>query len=310
MDNRYGRQGRLRVAEAVSPDPAHLADLVPIIRTSFAAGDLLPGLPAADGASDTVESILADLEGGVRLWVAHADGYPVGCVRAIPRSDSIWQIRRLAVSIPAQELGIGRMLVRELEAAARAEGMSRLVVWALVERGIAPFYARLGYRTTGHFGSPDKLLSEAIMEVDLDGPRPLLSYPWGSEPRTIFPGMLISWFAGENRTVAVVGDLAGDVRAVIAEQSELACRLAGTVRFVGGDGWSDCSPAGKAALHAQMARRADAAEGPALLFRRTCTAVVEFTMPRAVEPRLLALWRMPLPPELRCVQPAGSAPGG
>lgn len=309
MDNHYGPQGQVRVAEAVSPRPAQLAELVPIIRTSFAAGDLLPGLPAADGTSDTVESILADLGDGVRLWVAYADGCPVGCVRAIPRPDGIWQIRRLAVSIPAQGRGIGRMLVRELEASARTEGMSKLVVWALVERGIASFYARLGYRTTGHFGSPDKLLSEAIMEVDLDGPRPLLSYPWGSEPRTSSPGMLISWFAGQKRTVAVVGDLTGDVRAVIAGQNELACRLAGSVRFVGGDGWSDCSPAEKAALRAQLARRADATEGPAFLFWRTCTAVVEFTMPRAVEPRLLALWRIPLPPELRWAQPAGSASG-
>jgi hypothetical protein len=49
-----------------------------------------------------------------------------------------------------------------------------------------------------------------------------------------------------------------------------------------------------AALRSELASRADAAAGSCLLFRRHFLLVPEFTMPRTVDPRLLAFWRMPV----------------
>jgi hypothetical protein len=147
-------------------------------------------------------------------------------VRAIPRSDRLWQIRRLAVRADAQGFGLGRRLVRGLEHAARAEAVGALVVWALVERGIAPFYSLLGYRTTGHFGSEDKPLSEAVMELDLAAPAQALEYPWGTEPAGVGPdsGMAVSWFAAGEDTVAVLGALEPDNRSAVTAGPDAAKR--------------------------------------------------------------------------------------
>jgi GNAT superfamily N-acetyltransferase len=288
------------MTEVRAPDQVLLAELASITRESFAGGDMLPGLPAADGASDSAGSIQDELESGIRMWMVHTgDERPVGCVRAIPRSDRLWQIRRLAVRADAQGFGLGRRLVRGLEHAARAEAVGALVVWALVERGIAPFYSLLGYRTTGHFGSEDKPLSEAVMELDLAAPAPALEYPWGTEPAGVGPdsGMAVSWFAAGEDTVAVLGALEPDNRSVVTEHHREAARLVGAVgaaRFIGGDGWAGCGQEEADALRAELASRADHRDGAALLFRRHFLTVREFTMPRSVHPKLLALWRMPV----------------
>lgn len=286
------------MTEVRTPDQVLLADLASLTRESFAGGDMLPGLPAADGASDSAGSIQDELERGIRIWMVHTgDERPVGCVRAIPRGDRLWQIRRLAVRADAQGFGLGRRLVRGLEHAARAEAVGALVVWALVERGIAPFYSLLGYRTAGHFGSEDKPLSEAIMELDLAAPAPALEYPWGTEPAGPDSGMAVSWFAAGEDTVAVLGALEPDNRSVVTQHHREAARLVGpdsTARFLGGDGWAGCGQEEADTLRAEIAARADHRDGAALLFRRHFLTVREFTMPRSVHPELLALWRMPV----------------
>jgi predicted N-acetyltransferase YhbS len=284
------------LTEVGRTETALLDELAVLTRRAFAVGDMLPGLPDADGAHDTAASIVADLDAGVRLWMVHAgDGRPVGCVRATPRQDAVWQIRRLAVTGTDQRTGLGRVLVRGLERAALAEGVRGLVVWALVERGIAPFYSKLGYRTTDHFGSPDKLLSEAVMELDLGRPAPPLPYPWGTEPRCRHDrGAMVTWFGSGERTVAVTGALTAAPGPVVARQRARVARWLDPARFLGGDGWADCPPGAPAAVRDALAVRADAVDGPVLLFERPCTEVVEFTMPRTVAPDLLALWRVPV----------------
>jgi predicted N-acetyltransferase YhbS len=294
------RQADWIFTEVRAPRDALLDSVVAITTSAFAAGDLLPGLPAADGALDTGNAILSDLRSGVRLWLARShDGETLGCVRAIPRPNETWQIRRLVVSIEAQGHGIARGLVRGLERAAMADGIRRLVVWALVERGIPPFYSRLGYRTTGHFGSPDKPLSEAIMEVRLAGPRPVLAYPWETEPLLPGRGVAVCWFGSGRQTVAVTTDLAPDPGDVVRGCRQLAAQRFGLSEFLGCDCWVGCRPEDSHRLAEVLASRADAGAAPVLLFRRPATAVREFTMPRALEPMLLAFCRTPLPPELR-----------
>lgn len=285
-----------QLTEVGRNEHALLDELAVLTRRAFAVGDMLPGLPAADGAFDTAASIVEDLDAGVRLWMIRAgDGTPAGCVRAIPRLGSLWQIRRLAVDIPGQGGGLGRLLVRGLERTALAEGVGKLVVWGLVERGIPPFYSKLGYRTTGHFGSPDKPLSEAVMELDLTRPAVCLPYPWGTEEGCPHDrGAMVSWFGTARHTVAVTGPLTPDAPRTVARQHAEVARLLPGARFLGGDGWADCPPGSAAAVHEALAAHADAVDGRALLFERPCTEVVEFTMPRTVAPDLLALWRVPV----------------
>lgn len=282
------------VDEVAGTDGALLDTLAAITRDAFVAGDLYPGLPAADGASDTAESLLADMADGIRLWLARAgDGTIAGCVRAIPRSGSLWQIRRLAVAPGLQGRGVATSLVLALESAARAEGVAKVVVWALVERGIPPLYSQFGYRTTGHFASPDKPLSEAIMEVRLDEPRAALSYPWGTEPRLASDGAIVNWFSFDAGTAAVLGPLRSDPRAIVRAHAEQASEWIGPVRFIGGDGWLDGGAGAPDVLREQLTPLADGAHGPMLIFARPCDQVAEFTIPRQREPRLLALWRIP-----------------
>ncbi len=289
------RPTRWRISEVWAPERALLDELASLTRDSFAGGDMLPGLPAADGASDTAAAIRDELDGSIRMWMVHAgDGRPAGCVRAIPRGDQLWQIRRLAVRVDAQGLGLGRRLIRGLERAARAEGVGVLVVRAMVERGIAPFYSLLGYRTTGHFGSPDEPLSEAVMQLDLATAGTVLEYPWGTEPAGPDSGMAVSWFASGRDTVAVLGTLEADTRSLVAGHRRAAAQLGDAARFIGGDGWPGCDREQAGALRAELASRANYRDGPVLLMRRHFLDVREFTMPRSVEPRLLALWRMPL----------------
>lgn len=297
LDDSLGRTPRhCRLAELSRADGALLRDLVSVTRTAFAEGDMLPGLPTADGALDTHASVTADLAAGVRVWMAHGgDREPVGFVRAIPRDASLWQIRRLAVRPELQGRGLGRLIIRALEDAARAEGVRRLVVWALVERGIAPLYSALGYRTTGHIPTPDKALSEAVMEIDLDAPRTALPYPWGTEPRLALEGPMVSWFGGDGATYAVLGGMGPDPARTVRAQEALVAGRAGPVRYLGGDGWPDGSAADRAALAERLAAGADAADGPLLTFAAPFDRVRAFTLPRAASPDLLALWRVPVP---------------
>ncbi|MEV0308340.1 GNAT family N-acetyltransferase [Nonomuraea fuscirosea] len=287
---------RWHVAEIPWPGSADLDTMAAITRAAFADGDMLPGLPAADGASDTAESIEADLRAGIRLWMAHAgDGRPLGYVRAIPRDSSLWQIRRLAIRQDMQGRGVGRELVLGLERAARSEGVANVVVWALVERGIAPLYARLGYRTTGHLASPGKPLSEAVMEVRAGVPRPALAYPWGTQPKLAAGRPVIAWFAVEGGTAAVLGEAEPGSRATVRALARHAADLgARPARFLGADCWEDGETPDVEGVSARLASSADRGGDRLLLFDRPSLDVEAYTCPRAGEPELLALWRTPV----------------
>jgi predicted N-acetyltransferase YhbS len=271
-----------------------LDDLVALICTAFARGDMLPGLPPADGASDSVPAVVADLHAGVRLWAAYtAGGDPLGCVRVVPVDRDTWQLRRLAVSTDRQRGGVGRLLIDGVAHAARVEGIPRLLVWAVVERGVPPYYSALGWLTRGHEPNPDKPLSEAVMDWRPDQPKTPLAYPWGSE-RAGFSGVLVSWFTGRSGTIAVLGSATGDAEAQVRSVHQGLIQRYGEMRFVGGDGWRNAGPGELAVIADRLGATADVVDGPVLLFSAPCEQVPAFTTPRRIEPDLLALWRVPL----------------
>jgi GNAT superfamily N-acetyltransferase len=277
------------------------AEAAAVVRAAFARGDRIPGLPAADGAKETADAVAADLAAGCRMWSARdADDRLLGCVRAIPLDPMTWQVRRLAVHPGERGRHVGERLMRALEASGRAEGVRRVVLDAVVERGNPPFYCSLGYRTVAHFRNPDKPLSEVAMAKNLAAPDTRLGYPWGGEPGPLWRGVVLAWFAVGSYMAATVGRAWPDPVAMVSSLTGLVGQAVGAhgpVRFLGADGHTgDQEGTGDRESTAELwqaVRDADVTVPAIALFLRPGTEVPAFVMPGAAEAALLALWRIP-----------------
>lgn len=62
-------------------------------------------------------------------WIAELDGRRVGCVFCVRVDDAVAQLRLLLVAPRARGHGLGRRLVEQCVAFARAAGYRRLVLW-------------------------------------------------------------------------------------------------------------------------------------------------------------------------------------
>jgi DNA-binding MarR family transcriptional regulator/N-acetylglutamate synthase-like GNAT family acetyltransferase len=93
-------------------------------------------------AKDFVEKLDPSRE---RCWIAEMEGEPVGCVFVVKKNKSIAKLRLLIVEPKARGRGLGRRLVEECIAFARASGYRKLVLWT--QSNLAA--ARAIYRKTG-----------------------------------------------------------------------------------------------------------------------------------------------------------------
>lgn len=77
--------------------------------------------------------------------LAYENDAPVGTARIDVELHG--KIGRLAVLAEARRRGVGRALMEELHAIARAHDLAR--VWCHAQVSAVPFYSRLGYRVSG-----------------------------------------------------------------------------------------------------------------------------------------------------------------
>lgn len=104
-----------------------------------------------------------------RCWIAEYRGLRLGSVMLVRRDERTAQLRLLYVEPQARGLGLGKRLVRECIAHAKALGYARMMLWTndvlLPARGI---YKAEGFRLTGEepydeFGKPGR---SEVWELD------------------------------------------------------------------------------------------------------------------------------------------------
>ncbi len=122
------------------------------IRARIAATDELPlcmeirrrVFTLGQGVAPDIE--LDGLDGECAHFVAFADGVAIGTAR-LREVEGSAKAERVAVLEEQRGSGIGRELMRVLEAEASARGFEELVLHAQAD--VVEFYTKLGYRLTG-----------------------------------------------------------------------------------------------------------------------------------------------------------------
>ena len=81
-----------------------------------------------------------------RCWIAEMDGEPVGCVFLVKQDKATAKLRLLLVEPKARGRGLGRRLVEECIACARANGYRKLVLWTQSNLAAArAIYSKTGF---------------------------------------------------------------------------------------------------------------------------------------------------------------------
>jgi GNAT superfamily N-acetyltransferase len=266
-----------KVAEITQPmDRALASEIAALVRKAHAATPSSPGLPVADGAAETTADVLA---AGGRFWQVRVGAELIATLRVHAKADA-WAVSRVAVTPAWQRRGIMRSLLDSVESTAITEGVGRIELEAVVERGLSPLYARLGFVTVDRRPAPDKPLTEVLMARVPGTDR--RHEPDGVPP--VGTGLVLTWFATGDGTVVV--PRFGDLRAPEPGAPERRART------IGVDVWPAAHAEDRTTVLSVIEQ-----DGVRHLpyggfhWRRRPVDVVGYRMPRLIAPALLALWR-------------------
>lgn len=97
-------------------------------------------------ACDFIRNLRPERE---RCWIAEHEGRRLGCIFLVAGEAGTAKLRLLLVEPEARGLGVGRRLVGECVAFARATGYSRILLWTQESLGAARhLYTQAGFRRT------------------------------------------------------------------------------------------------------------------------------------------------------------------
>ena len=100
-----------------------------------------------------------------RCWIAERNGERVGCVFVVKQTPAIAKLRLLIVEPGARGTGLGRRLVEECIAFARAKGYRKMVLWTHAHLAAArEIYRRTGFRKLKKTETHDTFGPPAISE--------------------------------------------------------------------------------------------------------------------------------------------------
>jgi GNAT superfamily N-acetyltransferase len=105
-----------------------------------------------EGTRTTLEALQEDLRAqpGALLLRRDADGPLQGCVWLAPEKDGAWYLGMLTVRPDLQDRGLGRTILKAVEARARAGGaLSLRMTVVSIRESLIAWYARRGYAPTG-----------------------------------------------------------------------------------------------------------------------------------------------------------------
>lgn len=155
-------------AEPTLLDP--LCDLlIDAVHGGASVGFLAP--LSRDRAARYWTQVFAGLDQGLRLWVAEAEGRVVGSVQLAlnPRENGLHraEVQKLLVLGTCQGRGLAGRLMAEVEAAARAEGRTLLVLDTLAGTRSEAIYQHLGWQRVGEIpafaATPDGQLHPTVV---------------------------------------------------------------------------------------------------------------------------------------------------
>jgi ribosomal protein S18 acetylase RimI-like enzyme len=136
--------------------PADLPAVVALVNSAYRGDSSRQGWATeADylgGQRTDLETLSADLaaQPETRLLLSRRDGELVGCVWAEPAGEGAWYVGMLTVRPDLQAAGLGRAMLEEVEALARAAGIARLRMTVIgIRESLIAWYARRGYHPTG-----------------------------------------------------------------------------------------------------------------------------------------------------------------
>jgi ribosomal protein S18 acetylase RimI-like enzyme len=104
-----------------------------------------------------------------RLWLAERNGALVGCVAIVAAAPAVAQLRWLLVDPGARGAGLGKRLLREAVAFARACGYERIVLWTVSAlTAAAHLYRSAGFRKVEQ--RPGRLWGADVVEEKYELP--------------------------------------------------------------------------------------------------------------------------------------------